>query len=238
MTLKSLIVPVIAIVLGLCQPALAEETLTLATYSGKYNLFTLTAERKLTRDDQGLYSYQQESKSFLGSILEKSQFRLGNDNRLIPHHYLYRFNILGKNKVYEIAFDWQKNEALYSKNGNSRVIPIQPGVFDPLSYQLQLQRDLLKGKTELHYPVLKRGKLKEYRFEKIASETIPFKGAESDTIKLKKEPSSQKRNTVIWLSPDDLYQIAQLEHTEKGQTNRLSLESTEITPEFRTWLSQ
>jgi hypothetical protein len=218
-------------------PAVAENTLATAVYTGNFSFLTITAERKLVHNQDTLYTFSQETDNFMGSIIEQSQFHLNPDRSLTPYRYLYRQKILGKTKAYEMHFDWEKMQARYLHDGEQQIIALEKGLLDPLLYQLQLQKDARNNRETLSYRFLKKNKIKHYTFQRAGEESITFNNQENKTLKIHRVPADDKRETLIWLSPEHLYQIARIVHTENGESNSLVIKSAESSPEFQNWLS-
>ena len=143
------------------------------------------------------------------------------DNHLIPRWYQFSRNGTGKDKRNEIGFNSQSKTV---KNLLSdqifEHIEYDPGLHDALSYQFQLQVDLLNARGPLSYAVVNReGMLKHYEFAIEGEELLQVPHGEINTVRLKRRQTNGKRETVIWLAPELDYTLVRIRQLQKGKEN-------------------
>jgi hypothetical protein len=118
----------------------------------------------------------------------------------------------GKHKRDSVVdFDWQKNEAFFSNNGEKRPpVSIQPGTFDPLSiFYLFRSRELEVGK-EISCPVTDGKKAVMGRARIVKREKIRCGGKEYDTYLVEPDmkdvggvfEKDAKASLQIWVTAD------------------------------------
>ena len=78
-------------------------------------------------------------------------------------------SLMGIKRIESQVFDWPNQELRIQKDKN-KVRAAATRLFDIITHKLQLRRDLQSGKEILSYPVISRGKLKQY-----VSECMPTK---------------------------------------------------------------
>ena len=114
-----------------------------------------------------------------------------------------------------MTFDWQAQQIIDTQSNVQLSIPDNTLIYDKLSHQLQLQHDLMNGKTEFDYLIVDDDKLKNYRFRIVAEEILVTELGELRTVKLERIRDHNKRATYIWFAKDWHYLLAQLEQREK-----------------------
>lgn len=90
-------------------------------------------------------------------------------------------------------------------------------VQDKLSYQIQLQQDLLNGKKDFAYQIADGGRLKEYKFVTVGEELLDTPLGKVNTIKVKRSRENDERVTYAWLAKDWNYLLVRLQQEEKGE---------------------
>jgi len=200
-----------------------------ATYSAKYNGIKLNTRRTLGIQADGTHVIQTRSSNLMGKIGEISTFKLNDAGKIRVDQYRYYRSIFGIKKTETIDFDWQNNIAIYSSKKHKRQVDLNEEPLDKATYQLQLQRDMKAGKTEMHYPVVDRGKLRTYHFRVIGNEIVGTRLGEVLAVKLQRIRKTDERETFIWLSPQWGYLLVKLQQREEdGETYQLHLESANI----------
>ena len=142
------------------------------SYSANYNGMDIVAKHQLEQLDSGDYIETSEAKSVFGKITEKAQFELNTLGQIIPRSYHYKRSLMGVSRREEQLFDWSNNQLTYTKNGTQKIIPLVPSSLDLITHKLQIRRDLEAGKTTFSYPVMSRGRAKQYDYEVLATEVL------------------------------------------------------------------
>jgi len=182
-----------------------------------------TLKRSLRKSHNNQWLFEDDISAFLATIKESSLLSV-SDNKITPHKYHYLRKVIGKKKKNDISFDWTKKQAI---SRDQSVMPLKSNTQDPLSYQLQLQLDLQKGKRgRFSYPYTKKNRIEELNFVEVGTEVIdtPFGKLESIKLKLERK-NNAKRETFIWFSIENNFIISQLKQTEAdGKSYSIQLE--------------
>lgn len=115
-------------------------------------------------------------------------------------------------------FDWDNAQiaATYKTDTVNIILPDNEAVFDKLSYQQALIRDLAAESTALSYQVVDKTRLKTYNVLRQATETITTPLGTFKAIKIVRERTEKSdRQTTLWCAPSLQYLPIKLEHIEK-----------------------
>lgn len=202
----------IAIANDQTDPALAPYHLT---YAASYNGMDINAERHLKQEGQH-YVLTTTAKNMLSTIQEEGSFKVNKDGTIIDQRYQYDRSILGIKKTEKLKYDREAGVAKYKSKKKKRQVKLKSGLLNRLSYQVQLQRDLLNQVTPLQYQVISRGRVKEYNFEIMGEELLETPMGELKTVKVRRVRKDDDRETLLWFSPQWNYLLVQLWQREKG----------------------
>ena len=188
-----------------------------ANYRAYYFGAAIEATRELKNVDDSTITFSFRTNTFFIDIDESSTlvWQPHEPSSLIPLDYQYHRTGIGKNRHTQLTFDWQARQVIDKRANTKTLMPENTTVFDKLSYQLQLQYDLMNGKTEFDYLIVDDDKLKNYRFRIAGEETLATELGELKTVKLERVRDNNKRATYIWFAKDWDYLLAQLEQREK-----------------------
>jgi len=149
-------------------------------------------------------------------ILEKSQGLWQQGPK--PQFYVFDQKSRISNKALHQVFNWQNNTIKSDYKDKHREFNIIQGMQDKLSFQLQLQLDLLNGKKQFRYSVANRKKLEPYVFNITGHESISTPMGTFNTLKIKRIKYDPKRDTVFWVAPALDYTLVKIQHREKKYT--------------------
>ena len=139
--------------------------------------------------------------------------------RIVPVEYRYEHFGSDKDRNISYSFDWDKREVDAIVRGEKRLVPVPEGTVDHFSLQLALMRDTRAGKTDLSYPVIRRGELKTYYFTNLGAEKVKTTLGTFDAIKLQRKKNDDKNTTyTTWYAPDLNYLPVKSERSEGGST--------------------
>ncbi len=186
------------------------------TYTATYNGMDIDASRQLSVQD-GRYTLSTTAKNMLSNIEEQGVFLLGNNGVIVDQGYHYKRSILGIKKTEKLSYDRNAGVAKYKSKKKKREVTLDDGYLNRLSYQVQLQRDLLNGKSSpFNYQVISRGRLKPYTFEVLGNEVLDTPLGKINTAKVKRIREDDDRETLFWFAPQWNYALVQLWQREKG----------------------
>ena len=196
-----------------------------ATYTTKLKGIKVTGTRKFEQVTDNQFKVSWRAKALWMSLHEWSEFELIENNQLRPISYHYTRKGLGSDKPIHIVFDWEHNIVNASKGKKTVILPLSPGTQDKLSYQLQMQLDLLRNpkRKSFSYPVASHNKIRNYDFTLLKEESLTSKLGTESTLVFQR----QKRDTTtaIWLSPNQYYLPLKVERNEDGKTSVLKIKS-------------
>jgi hypothetical protein len=194
-----------------------------ATYGAELNGMDIKATHRLEQLDSGQYRETLKARNLLGNIDEQALFSISSDQQIIPLEYKYRRSLIGIKRAESQSFDWPNKTVTYSKGDKTESIAINVGLFDIITHKLQLRRDLQAGKEILSYPVISRGKLKQYTYKIIGHEVLSAPLGPLNTVKVQRVRKDNKRQTTIWLATDWDFLLVGLEQKENGDSHQMKI---------------
>lgn len=219
----------------LTTPLLATETassLTLlpyqASYSATFNGMPIEAERELVKLEQG-YRLETSGSNLLGNIRETELLHLDAEGRIRIDGFASKRSFFGSKRKEKLVIDHQRNKAIYTRKKKRRETDLQPDYLGPISYQLQLRRDLALPDSPLKYTVISHGKIKHYQFERLGNEVINTGLGEISALKVRRVRDNQERETIFWMAEKYAYLPVKVwQREEDGESYEMLLESLTI----------
>lgn len=161
---------------------------------------------------------QSQLKWFILSDRRKEQSWLrAADSGVKPLEYQFDRSGTGANKEVHLVFDADNQQLIPLATEKPLVAAWTDDLHDPISYQIQMRMDVAAGKQELVYPVIIRGKRKEYRFERLGEEMLKLPIGKIQTVKLRRVRENSSRETLVWLAKDYDYVVARIWQSKDGQ---------------------
>lgn len=179
-------------------------------------------KRVLTESGDGRYTLELSSHLewliFSDDRTELSEFYYQN-NKITPHSFLYSRSGTGKDKQLSISF--AENKKLYiSPRPKKSELPDtwQDDWRDEMTFHMQVQQDLIDGKTEFNYEVVnKSGKLRQYKMEVVGKEIIVTGAGKYEAIKVSRIYEDKKDTKLYaWFIPELNYTLSRLWRIKKG----------------------
>lgn len=198
--------PLALLLFSLGRAAAAELPQSFEAHYSLYRTGAKVAEmlRVFTRLENGQYRYRSETRTTglfalfrKDHVIEESNWLFEN-GELRPLEYLYEHSGGKKDRNVAVTFDWDAQRITNTINGQSWRMPAEPRVMDKLLYQLAIMHDLKAGRSPLAYTVADGGKIKTYSFELLGEETISTPLGELSTVKVSRQRSDSRRETVFW----------------------------------------
>ena len=157
------------------------------------------------------------------SIVERSEWSYAGEwLRPLAYHYKRTGR---KARAVSIAFDWEESIARHESPKGPWKMEVPAGVMDKLNYLLALMRDLSRGERNAEYTIADGGQLKHYRLTSIGEERIETALGTFDTVVIRRERESGKRETTLWCASALRFLPVKIVHVEKGGTLSLHIES-------------
>jgi hypothetical protein len=198
--------------------------------------FTVSGTRSLTREADGNLAFHSRIHTWLVKIDESARMQLSGEGELQPLDYAFRQRGLAGSRTRLLNFDWEAGH-LERSGDKERIRPLDQPLFDPVSWQLALRRDLALGRAGpgdlLHYPITDGGDPKVYEIAVRETERLELPAGDFETVLLERifEPG-EDRVTRIWLAPEHDWLMVRLELTDDdGRTLRLALSELQVPAE-------
>ncbi|NRD73912.1 DUF3108 domain-containing protein [Shewanella sp. VB17] len=191
-----------------------------AEYQVNYGNIELGKARyQLPIAEGNVYQYRFDSDVSLLMLSDRrnirSDFTLKGD-QLTPMRYTHNRQGTGPEYQEQAAFA-KSQSVVHSRYKDERAqLPYTNLLYDPLMVQLQFRLDMVQGKKNLHYAMVKEGEIDEYDFRIIGKERMNIDSGSYETIKIEVVRDSKKRQTFFWMAPDLGYLPVRLTHFEKG----------------------
>jgi len=188
-----------------------------ASYTADWKQLPMSgsAERSLSKNDNGTWTLSFKASMMIASLTEESTLRLDKDT-LLPQSYTFERGGLGKAKKINLDFDWSSKMVTGSDRGDPVKVPLNRGMLDKSTYQLALQRDVAAGKKSMSYQVVEGTDTDTYDFRVLGAEKVSTKAGSVDAIKVERvrDPTQNKRTTVMWFAKDWDYLLVRLQQVE------------------------
>ncbi len=198
-------------------------------YKAKLYGFNITVNNRLTKTANNQYELLFKADSMIGSITELSKMQWNPAQQTIsPLHYSYARRGLGKDRTAELSFDWKNKSVTNNVQKTSWEMDIAQKVQDKVSYQIQMQQDLLNGHKNFAYQIADGGRLKEYKFSIVGEEILETPLGKVNTIKVKRSRDNDDRVTYAWLAKNWNYLIVRLQQEEKGDAYTIYIHKATI----------
>ena len=200
-----------------------------ANYSAKFSGLDIEAVQRLEEIEPGIYRESLKAKNFLGKIHEQSTFSLTDKKLLRPTEYSYVRSVFGRTKTEVQRFDWQNNILHYRKNDSRKETALAAGQLDMITHRLQLRRDLNAGHRDFSYPVISRGKLKQYDYRVVGNEVLHTAIGPLQTVRVERVVDADSNSQfTAWLASDWDHLIVKLEQKKNGDSHQLKLRSAVV----------
>ncbi|MCC5873632.1 MAG: DUF3108 domain-containing protein [Gammaproteobacteria bacterium] len=187
---------------------------------------TATGTRELIHGDNGDFHFASRVSAFMAHMEESAHFTQDDDGTLRPVTYAERRSGLIGSRNRQLSFDWSVPELV--RSGDQQAVqPLDGLVYDPVSWQLALQRDLSRGDYKVgdsfFYQVSSGGEPDEYELRVMGTPSLSVPAGDFKTVLLRREHESD-RETWIWVAPEHDYLLVRLEHVD-GRRLTLALEA-------------
>lgn len=183
-----------------------------AEYTTKMRGIRINSDRKFIEIAENTYRLSWKAKALWMRISEWSDFEI-IDDKVRPISYHYTRKGLGSDRPINIEFDWENMQANGSKGDKQYNFALDPNSLDRLSFQVQMQLDLINDKTltEFNYRIANYNGMRDYRFEFEKSESVDTRIGTFETLVFKRD---KKDSSIrLWMSPKQFYLPVKVEQT-------------------------
>lgn len=196
-----------------------------AEWRGGWIPVSVAAVRNFSPVDNGIWSLSFKADSIVVDLNESSDL-IVKDGVLYPQFYHYKTKGMFENTKLERRFEWDSQRIFDLTSNQYWDIELQPGMQDNISYQEQLRFDLANKVDELVYPVVYRGKIKTYIFNRYQEGSLKTPNGEINTIEVH-QVINQDNNiqTKMWFAVDYDYVLVRLWQKRKnGDEQEITLQ--------------
>jgi hypothetical protein len=167
-----------------------------------------TTDISLTVEGNGDYRYESHTwpSSWISWLVKEDLREL---SRGVMDHagirpLFYRYHRSGRRttRTAELTFDWRTSTVVNDVDDSRWEMTIPAGTLDKLSTQLGMMQELQNGETDKIFAVADGGKLKQYAFQVIGTETVELPAGRFETVKLNRVGDSKEKLTYIWCAPE------------------------------------
>lgn len=179
---------------------------------------------KLSRDEAtGRYTYETTAAPSLlarivvsSAAVERSVMEIGPEG-VRPIEWQLDDGKSGTAKDGRLQFDWNKNVATGEIEGKQIELPLEPGLQDRLSIQIDVVTSLLRGEDPGVIPLIDDNRVKRYTYAKKEAASLDTKLGKLDTVVYESTRQGSDRQSRFWLVPHMEYLAARAEQVRKGK---------------------
>jgi hypothetical protein len=154
--------------------------------------------------------------SGMGPVYEVSRFEF-RDGVIRPRLYTVGDGEDNPKRDIRIEFDWDLGVSHGFAKGKDQSFPLEPGMQDPLTFELMARLELTRGASNLQFRVHEGHRVRGYTFNKQGVETLEVRGQPVQVTRYFIDRNSS-RELYYWFDPDTLYLVMQLRQRHKGRT--------------------
>ena len=179
---------------------------------------------KLSRDDAtGRYTYETTAEPSLlarivvsSAAVERSVMEVGPDG-VRPIQWQLEDGKSGSAKDGQLHFDWNRNVVTGEIESEKIELPLEPGLQDRLSIQIDVVTSLLRGEEPGIIPLIDDNRVKRYSYQKKETTSVDTKLGKLDTVLYESTREGSNRQSRFWLVPKMEYLAARAEQVRKGK---------------------
>ncbi|MBL8270809.1 DUF3108 domain-containing protein [Steroidobacter sp.] len=179
---------------------------------------------KLSRDAAtGHYTYETTAAPSMlarfvvsSAAVERSVMEIGPEG-VRPVEWHLDDGKSGTAKDGKLHFDWAKNVATGEIEGEQISLPLEAGLQDRLSIQIDVVTSLLRGEEPGLIPLIDDNRIKRYSYTKKEAAVIETKLGKLDTVLYESTREGSNRQSRFWLVPKMEYLAARAEQVRKGK---------------------
>jgi hypothetical protein len=143
--------------------------------------------------------------------------------QLLSQQYLHHHKNRRKDRRDQFSFT-TPTQVQGQYKGEHYSLTVPNGTIDPALLELRIMDDL-KANRPLNYPVTEKGKLKDYRFQRLGKENLSVPAGRFICEKIQMVRDNGERTTTIWLAAELNYTPVQIRHNEEGDIIETRLKS-------------
>lgn len=195
-----------------------------ADYDAIISGVKVQAKREYKALENGLFELSFTANSWLADLTERSRFAWHNTT-IKPVFFASTRTILGITDTLQLEVDHSNKRLTRTDEDKIEKLTYVDNSLDRLSFQLQLQQDLLLNKLDLTYKIIHNDTIKNNQFEIVGKEIITTKAGDLETLKIKVVRENTSRVTFIWVATEWHYLLVRLIQI-KDDKEQFSIELT------------
>jgi len=206
-----------------------------ATYQVAWHGITAGASTlTLVVQAPGTFTYSSNIKAhglfrlvFPDALIQSSTFTLA-DGHVVPVHYQESGLARDHSDVVDLAFDRGTGRVHGTAETHAVDQPLDGGVQDPMSVQIELMRQLQAGLAPTQFKLFDKNEAKEYFYTRERTEVLNTPLWPLDTVVYRSDRPGSDRVTRLWLAPKLNYMPLQANRSRDGSVD-LSMRITGVT---------
>lgn len=151
-----------------------------------------------------------------GSIAETSVFS-GGDDGVIPVAYRSSDSLSRDKGNADIEFDWDRNEAVGTVDGQSLVAALDGLSHDRVSIQYELMHDLLNGNPGTQYQMFEVDRLRPVNVRSVGTREVTVPAGRFEAVGIQHQAENSSRVTTLWCVAALDYLPVIIEQHRKGK---------------------
>jgi hypothetical protein len=198
--------------------AAGDSTVTLAAPAQTPGTFTYSSNIKA----HGIFRLV-----FPDALIQSSTFTLA-DGHIVPLHYQETGQARDHRDDVDLTFDPTTGRVHGTSETHAVDAPLDTGVQDPMSVQIELMRQLQAGLAPTRFKLFDKDEAKEYFYTKERSEILKTPLGDLETVVYRSDRPGSDRVTRLWLAPKLNYLPLQAARSRSGSVD-LSMRITAVT---------
>ncbi len=165
-----------------------------------------------------------------GRIHEQASGEI-REGAIRPSQYERLLDTGRKSNHMQLRFDWSAGQVQARYNENQAILPLAPGVVDPLSLQLVVMGDLQRGRVPGQYSLVDKTEIKTYQVRNQGQETLDTPLGTLHTVRINQFTPGKTRMTTFWVAPERHYLLVRITQEKDGKEElRMEIRSVERQP--------
>ncbi|MBZ4192843.1 MAG: DUF3108 domain-containing protein [Candidatus Contendobacter sp.] len=214
--------------LALSPLATADDRLPVAPFQARYEVYASgfsvgDAVITLTAAGPGQYRMSSDARPnglvallASGRIQEQASGEI-HAGAVRPLQYERQVDAGKKSSHMQLRFDWPAGQVEARNNADQAILPLTPGIVDPLSLQLRVMGDLQRGQVPAQYSLIDKTEIKTYQIRNQGEEILSTPLGELRTIRINQYTPGKTRITTFWVAPDQRYLLARIAQEKDGK---------------------
>jgi hypothetical protein len=186
-----------------------DSTLTLAAPAGTPGTFSYSSNIKA----HGIFRL-----AFPDALIQSSTFTLA-DGHIVPLHYQEGGQARDHRDDVDLTFDATTGRVHGTSETHTVDQPLDAGIQDPMSVQIELMRQLQAGLTPTRFKLFDKDQAKEYSYTRERNEVLNTPLGTLDTVVYRSDRPGSDRVTRLWLAPKLNYLPLQAARSRKGRVD-------------------